>query len=146
MRRTSISLKADGFNAFSHVVQPTDPDRWFWFPDDENVWLLGERVGQVGEVMQLMYHGNTLDMEVSKTHHFDPSHYEYLEDIAKMNNLHEAPLLDLLHRRYSPNDIYTFTADILISLNPYVEEGAARGSEGQRGEEGRRDSDDRDHD
>ena len=138
MRRTSISLKADGFNAFTQVVQPTDPDRWFWFPDEENVWLLGERVGQVGEIMQLMYHGNTLDMDVSKTHHFDPSHYEYLEDIAKMNNLHEAPLLDLLHRRYSSNDIYTFTADILISLNPYVEEGAARGSEGQRGEKRQR--------
>ena len=41
------------------------------------------------------------------------------DDIAKMNSLHEAPLLDLLRRRYWHKDIYTFTGDILISLNPY---------------------------
>jgi hypothetical protein len=30
-----------------------------------------------------------------------------------------APLLDLLRRRYKGDEIYTFTGDILISINPY---------------------------
>ena len=34
-------------------------------------------------------------------------------------NLRAAPLLDLLRRRYKTDDIYTFTGDILISINPY---------------------------
>jgi len=36
-----------------------------------------------------------------------------------MNNLHEAPLLHLLLRRYRDDEIYTFTGDVLISINPY---------------------------
>jgi myosin heavy subunit len=30
-----------------------------------------------------------------------------------------APLLDLLRNRYAADTIYTFTGDILISINPY---------------------------
>jgi myosin heavy subunit len=36
-----------------------------------------------------------------------------------MNNMHEGPLLALLDRRYAKDKIYTFTGDILISINPY---------------------------
>jgi len=36
-----------------------------------------------------------------------------------MNNMHEAPLLHLLERRFQAGFIYTFTGDILISVNPY---------------------------
>jgi myosin heavy subunit len=36
-----------------------------------------------------------------------------------MNNMHEGPLLALLERRYGGERIYTYTGDILISLNPY---------------------------
>lgn len=32
---------------------------------------------------------------------------------------HEGPLLSLLERRYAADKIYTFTGDILISINPY---------------------------
>ena len=32
----------------------------------------------------------------------------------------QAPLLDLLRRRYKAGKIYTYTGDILISINPYT--------------------------
>jgi myosin heavy subunit len=54
------------------------------------------------------------------THPADPSHMDNLPDIALMNNLHQAPLLHLLRRRYLEDAIYTFTGDILISINPYM--------------------------
>ncbi|KDO34100.1 hypothetical protein SPRG_01374 [Saprolegnia parasitica CBS 223.65] len=56
---------------------------------------------------------------VTQTHPFDVSHAQLLPNVSDMDNLHEAPLLDLLRRRYEQDLIYTFTGDILISINPY---------------------------
>jgi myosin heavy subunit len=56
---------------------------------------------------------------LSDTHPCDSSHLGDSEDIAAMNNMHEGPLLALLERRYTKDSIYTFTGDILISINPY---------------------------
>lgn len=55
----------------------------------------------------------------NKVYAFDPSHVINHDDIAQMNNMHEAPLLNVLRQRFEQNVIYTFTADILISINPY---------------------------
>lgn len=41
------------------------------------------------------------------------------DDAAKINNLHEAPLLFVLLRRYNDRKIYTNCSDVLISVNPY---------------------------
>ena len=40
------------------------------------------------------------------THAYDPTHGLYSSDVAQLNNLHEAPLLDLLRRRFTADDIY----------------------------------------
>lgn len=61
----------------------------------------------------------TVVVPVDDTHPCDPTHMEDADDIARMNNMHEAPLLDLLRRRYKKDQIYTFTGEILISINPY---------------------------
>jgi myosin-5 len=52
-------------------------------------------------------------------HPFDESHSFDLDDVARVNNLHEAPLLDMLQRRYDMDKIYTYAANVLISINPY---------------------------
>jgi hypothetical protein len=36
-----------------------------------------------------------------------------------MNQLHEAPLLHCLIRRFYQDKIYTMTGDVLIAVNPY---------------------------
>ena len=59
------------------------------------------------------------EVPASACHAFDPSHREDRSDIAAMNSMHEGPLLSLLQRRYERDAIYTFTGDILISINPY---------------------------
>jgi myosin-5 len=108
-----------------------------WCPDKEQGWLL-RRVKEYKEDtgMVVMWPlGSPTDkkkkkvgldgkdivdeFKISDTHPFDPSHKLDLDDIANMSNLHVAPLLDLLRRRYQKDQIYTCTADILISLNPY---------------------------
>jgi myosin heavy subunit len=48
-----------------------------------------------------------------------PTHSLYLDDAARLNNLHEAALLNLLRTRFENDDIYTYTGDVLISVNPY---------------------------
>ncbi len=64
--------------------------------------------------------GTVHRVQVAETHPCDSSHLTDTTDIAAMNNMHEGPLLALLLRRYLKNDIYTFTGDILISINPYM--------------------------
>ncbi len=63
--------------------------------------------------------GKVFRVPRAETHPCDPSHLTDAEDIAGMNNMHEGPLLSLLERRYYTDAIYTFTGDILISINPY---------------------------
>ena len=58
-------------------------------------------------------------VNLSDTHVFDSSHVLDLDDLCMMNNMHEAPLLDLLKRRFRKNKIYTLSGSVLISLNPY---------------------------
>lgn len=64
---------------------------------------------------------NTKTITVAKrsVHSVDPSHFMDLYDLCFMNNLHEAPLVDVLRRRFLSNDIYTNCGDVLISVNPY---------------------------
>ena len=50
---------------------------------------------------------------------FDRTHREDLPNAIMMNNLHVAPLLSLLQRRLKKEKIYTYAADVLISVNPY---------------------------
>ncbi|RYG48069.1 hypothetical protein EON67_07945 [archaeon] len=63
--------------------------------------------------------GSAYRIPLLDTHPCDTSHLQDSSDIAAMNNMHEAPLLALLQRRYAADAIYTFTGDILISINPY---------------------------
>lgn len=44
--------------------------------------------------------GITTVVKASETHRFDPSHESDLDDAAQLNNLHEAPLLNLITSRF----------------------------------------------
>ncbi len=84
-----------------------DESRLFWFPHETEVWLLGEVQEHHDEgTLTIVSDEGTFEIDSSKLHPYNSSHSEYVEDIAGMNNLHEAPLLDLLRRRFHAEDIY----------------------------------------
>ena len=85
-----------------------------WFPHQEDCWQLGTVISQNGRDLRVesdLFHEEH-SVPANRIHPFDPTHEMHLKDIAQINNLHEAPLLDLLRRRFSSDDIYTYTSDI----------------------------------
>ena len=54
-----------------------------------------------------------------KTCKHSPSHDENHEDVMSMDYLEEGPLLGLLRRRFTSDFIYTFSSNMLLSVNPY---------------------------
>ncbi|CAM9491690.1 unnamed protein product [Scytosiphon promiscuus] len=105
-----------------------------WVPDDEKVWRTATKVTvkecgsprkmstkSAGDSVWVNIPGRSVAIEVPKgrTHAYDPSHALDLDDASKMNQMHEAPLLDLLLRRFRKDAIYTNVADVLVSVNPY---------------------------
>ncbi|CAM9145057.1 unnamed protein product, partial [Ectocarpus sp. 12 AP-2014] len=107
-----------------------------WVPDGEKVWRAAKKVAgkecsspsrkrsptaSAGDTVWVHTPTQNTSVEVPKdqTHAYDPSHALDLDDASKMNQMHEAPLLDLLLRRFRKDAIYTSVADVLISVNPY---------------------------
>lgn len=96
-----------------------------WVTDPKVLWRIGEvQVINTEQQSADVYLPDAPDeklqtLSLSKLYTFDPSHIVDHEDIASMNNMHEAPLLSVLRQRFEMDKIYTFTADILLSINPY---------------------------
>jgi myosin heavy subunit len=92
-----------------------------WFRHPTKCWSLGDIKQFHGKDVELREVGSGALFRVllSETHPCDASHMHDADDLAHMNNMHEAPLLSLLERRYMADKIYTLTGDILISINPY---------------------------
>ncbi|GMF09243.1 unnamed protein product [Phytophthora lilii] len=92
-----------------------------WCPDPRNVWQLGTVAEDDGQKLHVLLPDADAEQQfdVAQVHPYDPTHSMDLDNVAEMDNLHEAPLLDLLRRRYLEDKIYTYTGDILISINPY---------------------------
>eukprot|EP00904_Undaria_pinnatifida_P004940 jgi/Undpi1/1576/HiC_scaffold_11.g04966.m1 len=93
-----------------------------WIPDRQDVWRLARLGRLTKEYATVSIPGicdESFEVPRANTRAWDPSHSLYLEDAAKLNSLHEAALLSLLHTRFANDDIYTYTGDVLISVNPY---------------------------
>ncbi|GMF38284.1 unnamed protein product [Phytophthora fragariaefolia] len=96
-----------------------------WVADAKVLWRIGEvqaiaddrKTAQVYLPDAADEQVQTLRMDQLFT--FDASHIVDHADVALMNNMHEAPLLNVLRQRFERDEIYTFTADILLSINPY---------------------------
>ncbi|TYZ60222.1 hypothetical protein PybrP1_000564 [[Pythium] brassicae (nom. inval.)] len=96
-----------------------------WVSDARVLWRIGEVTAvnleqQTAEVYVPDAPDEKLQtLALAKLYTFDASHIVDHEDVAAMNNMHEAPLLSVLRQRFESDKIYTFTADILLSINPY---------------------------
>ena len=85
----------------------TDYEEQVWVPDPEFVWCLGRVVDTRGDVLIVQTSNHPWrEFNRQDVYPFIPSHGLNLENVAEMNDLHEAPLLDLLRRRYSDDQIY----------------------------------------
>eukprot|EP00752_Nemacystus_decipiens_P004997 g4543.t3 len=99
--------------------------RRVWVPDDKDVWrteaVLSESAD--GNSYTVLAKGGKGEVEipVGDCAEYDPSHALDLPDASRMNQMHEAPLLNLLRRRFDANNIYTNVADVLVSINPYTD-------------------------
>ena len=119
-----------------HTATMTAPPQstadWRWFRHETRVWSLGyivsttpgvlsdETFYELWESTEESANSGVYRVKATATYPVDPTHLEDLADAARMNDLHEAPLLALLERRYNVGSIYTYTGDILISINPCV--------------------------
>ena len=92
----------------------------------DRLWVL---TGQAGEwqVMRIVAltdrdatltanDGSIVTVPLSTTARWAASHATDHDDVGTMDDLHEAPLLELLRRRFDASRIYTWSGDVLISV------------------------------
>ncbi|KAF4146803.1 Cytoskeletal adhesion [Phytophthora infestans] len=96
-----------------------------WVADAKVLWRIGEvqTIAEDRKTAQVYLpdaaEDETQTLRMDQLFTFDASHIVDHADVALMNNMHEAPLLNVLRQRFERDEIYTFTADILLSINPY---------------------------
>ena len=106
-----------------------------WVPHSAHAWMLASVVGQADGVGNdakytvAEYAAQTLPLgapekttiKAKNTRMVDLSQLETnVRDIASVQSMTEAPLLDILRRRHLVGKIYTMVSDILIATNPYM--------------------------
>ncbi len=100
-------------------------DLAYWIPDAEEAWVKADLVSVDEKTAEVTVtdprdKAKVLKFAAKAVHTFDPTHSENFQDLCKMNDLHEAPLLNLLKMRYMQDEIYTTAGSmILVSVNPY---------------------------
>ncbi|XP_075649253.1 myosin-16 [Castanea sativa] len=92
-----------------------------WVGDPELVWIDGQIINVNGEEAEIQTsNGKTVVANLSKLHPKDMEIPEGgVDDMIKLENLHEPGVLHNLATRFKINEIYTYTGNILISINPF---------------------------
>ncbi|CAN8254295.1 unnamed protein product [Cochlearia groenlandica] len=96
-------------------------DSHVWVEDTEVAWIDGVVLNIKGEEAEVKTNdGREVIANLSKLHPKDveaPS--EGVEDMTRLSYLHEPAVLENLAIRYELNEIYTYTGNILIAVNPF---------------------------
>lgn len=98
-----IPLPDTGISAFG-----TDDElKQVWVPDQAEIWTLRDVLGidPTGAPLILSKGDEEVALKADEYHPFDPSHGLDMDDISRLNNLHEAPLLHCLKRRFKDNKV-----------------------------------------
>ncbi|XP_014490889.1 myosin-6-like [Vigna radiata var. radiata] len=92
-----------------------------WVEDPELAWIDGEIQESKKDEVTILFESGT--RVVSKSANMYPKDPEFpptgVEDMTRLAYLHEPGVLQNLHIRYSINEIYTYTGNILIAVNPF---------------------------
>ncbi|CAA3019655.1 myosin-6 isoform X1 [Olea europaea subsp. europaea] len=92
-----------------------------WVEDSEVAWIDGEAV-EVNdeEVKVICSSGKTAVANIANVYPKDPEAPPCgVDDMTKLSYLHEPGVLQNLKSRYDMNEIYTYTGNILIAVNPF---------------------------
>ncbi|XVF32292.1 hypothetical protein REPUB_Repub17cG0069500 [Reevesia pubescens] len=92
-----------------------------WVEDSDIAWIDGEVVEVNGEDIKVLCNsGKTVVVKASNVY---PKDAEVppcgVDDMTKLAYLHEPGVLQNLRSRYDMNEIYTYTGNILIAVNPF---------------------------
>lgn len=92
-----------------------------WIEDPDEVWADGEVVEVNGENLKVLCTtGKTVVVHASNVYPKDPEAPQCgVDDMTKLAYLHEPGVLQNLKSRYDINEIYTYTGNILIAVNPF---------------------------
>ncbi|XP_071718408.1 myosin-14-like [Rutidosis leptorrhynchoides] len=92
-----------------------------WVEDQDEAWIDGE-VLEIDdkEIKVKCSSGKEVVAKLSNVYPKDPDFPERgVDDMTKLSYLHEPGVLRNLKRRFDINEIYTYTANILIAVNPF---------------------------
>ncbi|PPR99671.1 hypothetical protein GOBAR_AA21005 [Gossypium barbadense] len=92
-----------------------------WVEDPDEAWIDGQVTKITGKDAQIQTtNGKTVTEKLSKIY---PKDLEAppggVDDMTKLSYLHEPGVLQNLKARYELNEIYTYTGNILIAINPF---------------------------
>ncbi|XWS36516.1 hypothetical protein CRYUN_Cryun20dG0091400 [Craigia yunnanensis] len=92
-----------------------------WVEDSDIAWIDGEVVEVNGEdIKVLCTSGKTVLVKTSNVYPKDAEAPPCgVDDMTKLAYLHEPGVLQNLKSRYDMNEIYTYTGNILIAVNPF---------------------------
>ncbi|KAF7804577.1 myosin-6-like isoform X2 [Senna tora] len=93
-----------------------------WVEDPDEAWIDGDVLEVNGEEIKVLCtSGKTVVVKTSSIH---PKDTEVppcgVDDMTKLAYLHEPGVLDNLRSRYDISEIYTYTGNILIAVNPFT--------------------------
>ncbi|KAI4349312.1 hypothetical protein L6164_009917 [Bauhinia variegata] len=93
-----------------------------WVEDPDVTWIDGEVVAVNGqEIKVLCTSGKTVVVKASGIYPKDTEAPPCgVDDMTKLAYLHEPGVLENLRSRYDINEIYTYTGNILIAVNPFT--------------------------
>ncbi|XP_061366941.1 myosin-9 isoform X2 [Gastrolobium bilobum] len=92
-----------------------------WVGDPELVWIDGQVLNINGEEAEIQTsNGKKVFSRLSKLYPKDTdAPTDGVDDMTKLAYLHEPGVLHNLENRYKINEIYTYTGNILIAINPF---------------------------
>ncbi|CAI8614438.1 unnamed protein product [Vicia faba] len=93
-----------------------------WLEDSDVAWIDGEVLEINGEQIKVLCtSGKTVVVKASSIYHKDTEVPPCgVDDMTKLAYLHEPGVLNNLRSRYEINEIYTYTGNILIAVNPFI--------------------------
>ncbi|PKI76832.1 hypothetical protein CRG98_002818, partial [Punica granatum] len=93
-----------------------------WVEDPDVAWIDGEVLEVKGEELKVLCtSGKTVLVKASNVYAKDTEAPPCgVDDMTKLAYLHEPGVLQNLRSRYDMNEIYTYTGNILIAVNPFT--------------------------